>query len=1001
MFPKPPLVIALALLPALVPNPAAALGLGGMRTQSALNQPFYAEIELNDVRPGEIDTVQARLASREEFDKAGAERPHFLTRLQFSPAIGTDGRPYVQVSSREPIREPYMDFLVEVVWPQGTLVKQYTVLLDPPARGRRPPPRVVVPSATAPRREPPPEPQPALRRSPPELPRQEARSVTPPSPAPVPPQARDTRFPIYYSPVPQGATLTRIARELTPPGATMEQTAMALFRNNQDAFMRGNINLLRVGADLVVPTAEELFALDQSTARRQFQDALAGRSVNTSPITDVPSDARLRIAAGETSPTAASAPMPPANADPGLRDDLLNVQATTESNRQETAELRRRILELESHLADIQRLLALRNEELAALRADSQQAEAPLPIPPAPAPVGSSREPSLPQAEPTEVASAEKAPEGTDEAPIVEPGIGLVQADASVEALMPPNGTALPADSGVPPADPDAASAAAAASQLAQAQAVEGSPTEGAGKGAATRAGDEPVWAGTMDSVAGSAAATPPWALGAAVGAVFVGGLGLLAYRRRRQHADDEDMEWVSASIPAEPTAALSDARAQQGFELRSTAAEDRDLHLDLDLDTIPDLASDATPGSRQAAEPEAGIDRKTGLPVGVVTNLPESQQDTQEADVIAEADIYILYGRYREAEALLREQLERSPQHPALKYKLGEALLGSGNRAELAVLLGEMAAAGDDEYNEAKWASLQSGLAGLGADGDDEPIAALAPRVSPLDHGVSRIASEQDALDDGAAHESNLPGDRDHAELGFSVRELASSSADRLPEEIADLDLDLGKMDDFGATTGVATTDEHEDPLIDTDDGPRFEAKGPPSSIGDQAAHSEPPRDLGLGAGPGDDRLDLDLEGLEALAASPTDTGSPHLKLQPLKQPSVDDDGSIGEDAVRHAPDLGALPDPLAVAENGTDDGDEQTAADGRFEERISSDVLSSQWRMDSGLWDEAATKMDLARAYIEMDDPDAARAILEEVVQEGSEAQRADAEALLARIG
>jgi pilus assembly protein FimV len=69
--------------------------------------------------------------------------------------------------------------------------------------------------------------------------------------------------------------------------------------------------------------------------------------------------------------------------------------------------------------------------------------------------------------------------------------------------------------------------------------------------------------------------------------------------------------------------------------------------------------------------------------------------------------------------------------------------------------------------------------------------------------------------------------------------------------------------------------------------------------------------------------------------------------------------------------------------------------------EDSISSDVLSSQWRMDSGLWDEAGTKMDLARAYIEMDDPDAARAILDEVVLEGSESQRAEASALLAKLG
>jgi pilus assembly protein FimV len=78
-----------------------------------------------------------------------------------------------------------------------------------------------------------------------------------------------------------------------------------------------------------------------------------------------------------------------------------------------------------------------------------------------------------------------------------------------------------------------------------------------------------------------------------------------------------------------------------------------------------------------------------------------------------------------------------------------------------------------------------------------------------------------------------------------------------------------------------------------------------------------------------------------------------------------------------------------------------EEAPAGAPVEDSISSDVLSSQWRMDSGLWDEAGTKMDLARAYIEMDDPDAARAILDEVVLEGSESQRAEASALLAKLG
>ncbi len=114
-------VSVLSLSLALASGGAAALGLGGMRTQSALNQPFYAEIDLFDIKSDELDTVKVRLASREDFSQAGAERPHFLTRLNFTPMIGPSGQPIVQITSREPIREPYLDFLVEVLWPQGRL----------------------------------------------------------------------------------------------------------------------------------------------------------------------------------------------------------------------------------------------------------------------------------------------------------------------------------------------------------------------------------------------------------------------------------------------------------------------------------------------------------------------------------------------------------------------------------------------------------------------------------------------------------------------------------------------------------------------------------------------------------------------------------------------------------------------------------------------------------------------------------------------------------------
>ena len=127
------LVLAIAAATALTTEVAHALGLGEVRLQSSLNQPLVAEIELLDAKmlaPGE---VVPSLASVEEFNRAGIDRQYFLTDLKFTPVLRPDGKSVIRVSSTKPVREPYLNFLVEVLWPSGRLLREYTLLLDPPA----------------------------------------------------------------------------------------------------------------------------------------------------------------------------------------------------------------------------------------------------------------------------------------------------------------------------------------------------------------------------------------------------------------------------------------------------------------------------------------------------------------------------------------------------------------------------------------------------------------------------------------------------------------------------------------------------------------------------------------------------------------------------------------------------------------------------------------------------------------------------------------------------
>jgi FimV-like protein len=111
---------------------AHALGLGDIEVYSALNQPLVAEIELGSVRPGETDNMRVKLADEDAFLQAGVERPFYLTKLKFNLAVKPDGTQYISVTTQDPTREPFLNFLVDVDWPRGRLVREYTVLLDPP-----------------------------------------------------------------------------------------------------------------------------------------------------------------------------------------------------------------------------------------------------------------------------------------------------------------------------------------------------------------------------------------------------------------------------------------------------------------------------------------------------------------------------------------------------------------------------------------------------------------------------------------------------------------------------------------------------------------------------------------------------------------------------------------------------------------------------------------------------------------------------------------------------
>ena len=126
------LALGFALLLVLLPGVSGSLGLGNIKVETALNQPLRAEIQLLSIPPGEVADVKVSLARKEAFDRLGIERPFVLNQLKFKATTKANGETVISVVTNKPIKEPFLNFLVEVEWPKGRLLREYTVLLDPP-----------------------------------------------------------------------------------------------------------------------------------------------------------------------------------------------------------------------------------------------------------------------------------------------------------------------------------------------------------------------------------------------------------------------------------------------------------------------------------------------------------------------------------------------------------------------------------------------------------------------------------------------------------------------------------------------------------------------------------------------------------------------------------------------------------------------------------------------------------------------------------------------------
>lgn len=389
-----PLTCLSAALLALVSSSAMALGLGDIRVLSKPGQPLLAEIPVISADPSELENLRVALASPVTFERVGLQRPAGLvSELQFELTRNAQGRAVVRVTSQTPVETPSLSFLVEADWGQGRLVREYSALVDAPASALAvAEPEIVAPagvlSDTIVRDAPAaaattPEPAPVTAAAAPAAPRPRAASPAP-APAPAPGLAADGSVTVQ-----RGQTLSQIAGSLARGNQISRDRAMiALLRANPEAFIRGNVNLLKQGAVLRMPGDTALAAVDAAEATALVREhAAQWRQARTVPQ---PAGAAMPVAKADG---AASSPAAATGARleiaPALVSDAAHAGTTTgtsagsegdmlgnEQLRQakediatrdaEIGDLKQRVAELEKLKEQQQSLIAMKDNDLAA-----------------------------------------------------------------------------------------------------------------------------------------------------------------------------------------------------------------------------------------------------------------------------------------------------------------------------------------------------------------------------------------------------------------------------------------------------------------------------------------------------------------------------------------------------------------------------------------------------------------------------------------------------------
>ncbi|MEQ1663085.1 MAG: FimV/HubP family polar landmark protein [Thiobacillus sp.] len=779
-----------------VPLLASAAGLGKMSVNSALGQPLEVEIELFAADKAELDSLAASLASDQAFRDAKVEYAPVLSSLRFAVEKKPSGKSVLKVTSSRPVNDPFVDMLIELNWPSGRLVREYTLLLDPPGTSGA---QTVAPVGVA-------APQvPATPAKPVVTPF--APTVEAPKPAPAPvvkkpaadtvPPAESKPKPASPKPAPQAATnkvavkrgdtLAGIATRVRPEGISLEQTLVGLYRDNSAAF-DGNMNRLKTGKTLNVPNADALAAITPKEASREIKlqadDWRAYRQKLATAVTATPAaqPAPGQTSSGKIAPKVDDRAKPASDA----QKDVLKLSKTPAKSAKpdEAAALKEKLRAQEEDATAREKALKESDTRVAMLEKQVQDLQV--------------------LTEMKEKAKREAEAKAATAAPVLAPPVPT----PAVKPVAPVVNAPAPVETPV------------------------------------AEKWYEPLLANPMVWGSGVAAL----GLGGVLWWMLAGG------RRRKASATFEDS--IMSGGDVHPNTVVGAAASGGSINTGDTSF-------------LTDFS-------------QAGL--------GAI--------DTHDVDPIAEAEVYMAYGRDAQAEEILKEAIVKTPDRHEIRVKLLEIYAARRNTAAFAGVAGDL------------YAALGSKSSPLW-----DKAAEMGRSIDPTNPLYGGVQSEAPAVATTVAATSAIAG---------GAMELAQAEvvADPVPEMPTEPVADNAPME--------------------------FESAG--------------------------NVLEFD-SGVAAAPAAPVAEGM-DFDLSDLDLPAAGDELKL---------DLGLDQD------GGTDSAFDFSGLDLDLGDAGGSDLES----------DEAGTKLDLARAYLEMGDKDGAREILGEVLNEGSDKQKADAKGMLSSLG